>query len=66
MLGARRACEDNVFLCVPIEQALIGRLINIVLNIMVIAWHHSANYWDMQEWLLRIGLEILKRFKEKP
>jgi hypothetical protein len=51
---------------VPIEQALIGILINIVLNIMVIAWHHPANYWDMQEWLLRTGLEILKRFKEKP
>ena len=32
------------------------------LNIMVIAWYHPANYWDMQEWLQRTCLEILRKF----
>ena len=32
------------------------------LNIMVIVWYHPANYWDMQEWLQRTCLEILRRF----
>ena len=32
------------------------------LNIMVIAWYHPANYWDMQEWQQRTCLEILRRF----
>jgi MscS family membrane protein len=35
------------------------------LNIMVIAWYHPANYWDMQEWLQRTCLEILKRFNDE-
>jgi len=35
------------------------------LNIMVITWYHPANYWDMQEWLQRTCLEILKRFNDE-
>ncbi len=35
------------------------------LNIMVIAWYHPANYWDMQEWLQRTCLEILRRFNDE-
>lgn len=35
------------------------------LNIMVIAWYHPANYWDMQEWLQRTCLEILRRFNNE-
>jgi len=35
------------------------------LNIMVIAWYHPANYWDMQEWLQRICLEILRKFNDE-
>jgi MscS family membrane protein len=35
------------------------------LNILVIAWYHPANYWDMQEWLQRTCLEILVRFKDE-
>ena len=35
------------------------------LNIMVIAWYHPANYWDMQEWLQRTCLEILGRFNDE-
>jgi MscS family membrane protein len=35
------------------------------LNIMVIAWYHPANYWDMQEWLQRTCLEILRRFSDE-
>jgi MscS family membrane protein len=32
------------------------------LNIMMIAWYHPANYWDMQEFQQRTCLEILRRF----
>jgi MscS family membrane protein len=35
------------------------------LNIMVIAWYHPANYWDMQDWLQRTCLEILRRFNSE-
>ena len=35
------------------------------LNIMVIAWYHPANYWDMQSWLQRTCLDILRRFNEE-
>ena len=35
------------------------------LNIMVIAWYHPANYWDMQGWLQRTCLEILGRFNDE-
>ena len=35
------------------------------LNIMVIAWYHPGNYWDMQEWLQRTCLEILRRFNDE-
>jgi MscS family membrane protein len=35
------------------------------LNIMVIAWYHPANYWDMQEWLQGTCLKILRRFKDE-
>jgi MscS family membrane protein len=35
------------------------------LNIMVIAWYHPANYWNMQEWLQRTCLEILRRFNDE-
>ena len=35
------------------------------LNIMVIAWYHPANYWDMQAWLQRTCLEILRRFNDE-
>jgi MscS family membrane protein len=35
------------------------------LNIMVIAWYHPANYWDMQEWLQRTCLAILERFNDE-
>jgi len=35
------------------------------LNIMVIVWYHPANYWDMQEWLQRTCLEILRRFNDE-
>jgi MscS family membrane protein len=35
------------------------------LNIMVIAWYHPANYWDMQEWLQQTCLEILARFNDE-
>ena len=35
------------------------------LNIMVIAWYHPANYWDMQGWLQRTCLEILSRFDKE-
>jgi MscS family membrane protein len=34
------------------------------LNIMVLAWYHPANYWDMQEWLQRTCLEILRKFND--
>jgi MscS family membrane protein len=34
------------------------------LNIMVIAWYHPANYWDMQDWLQRTCLEVLRRFND--
>jgi len=34
------------------------------LNIMVMAWYHPPNYWDMQEWLMQTCLEILKKFNE--
>ena len=32
------------------------------LNILVIAWYHPPDYWDMQSWLQRTCLEILQRF----
>jgi MscS family membrane protein len=35
------------------------------LNIMVIAWYHPANYWDMQEWQQRTCLEILSKFNDE-
>jgi len=35
------------------------------LNIMVLAWYHPANYWDMQAWLQRTCLEILRRFNQE-
>jgi MscS family membrane protein len=35
------------------------------LNIMVIAWYHPANYWDMQDWQQRTCLEILRRFNDE-
>ena len=35
------------------------------LNIMVIAWYHPANYWDMQAWLQRTCLSILSKFKDQ-
>lgn len=35
------------------------------LNIMVIAWYHPANYWDMQEWLQRTCMEILTKFNDE-
>ena len=35
------------------------------LNIMVIVWYHPANFWDMQEWLQRTCLEILRRFNDE-
>ena len=34
------------------------------LNIMVIAWYHPPNYWEMQTWLMKTCLEILKQFNE--
>jgi MscS family membrane protein len=33
------------------------------LNIMVIIWYHPPNYWDYQEWLQKICLEIMRRFE---
>jgi len=35
------------------------------LNILVIAWYHPANYWDMQNWLQRTCLDILRRFNDE-
>jgi MscS family membrane protein len=35
------------------------------LNIMVIVWYHPPNYWDFQEWLQKICLEIMRRFEAK-
>ncbi len=35
------------------------------LNILMVAWYHPANYWDMQEWQQRTCLEILRRFNEE-
>ncbi len=35
------------------------------LNISVIAWYHPANYWDMQEWLQRTCLMVLRRFNDE-
>ena len=35
------------------------------LNIIVFAWYHPANYWDMQEWLQRTCLEILRKFNNE-
>jgi len=32
------------------------------LNIMVLAWYHPPNYWEMQTWLMQTCLEILKQF----
>lgn len=34
------------------------------LNILVLAWHHPAVYWDMQAWLQRTCLAILRAFNE--
>ncbi|MBU0767572.1 MAG: mechanosensitive ion channel family protein, partial [Proteobacteria bacterium] len=33
------------------------------LNIMVVVWYHPPNYWDYQEWLQNICLEIMRRFE---
>lgn len=30
---------------------------------MVIARYHPPNYWDYQEWLQKICLEIMRRFE---
>jgi MscS family membrane protein len=35
------------------------------LNILVIAWYHPPNYWDMQAWLQRTCLEVLRRFNDE-
>lgn len=35
------------------------------LNILVIAWYHPPSYWDMQSWLQRTCLEILRRFNDE-
>lgn len=35
------------------------------LNITVFAWYHPANYWDMQEWLQRTCLKILRKFNDE-
>jgi len=35
------------------------------LNIIVVAWYHPANYWDMQGWLQRTCLDILRRFNDE-
>ena len=35
------------------------------LNIMVIAWYHPPDYWNMQSWLQRTCLEILRRFNQE-
>jgi MscS family membrane protein len=35
------------------------------LNIMVVAWYHPADYWNMQEWLQRACMEILSRFNDE-
>lgn len=32
------------------------------LNIMVMAWYHPPNYWEMQTWLMETCLQILKQF----
>jgi len=33
------------------------------LNIMVVVWYHPPDYWDYQEWLQKICLEIMRRFE---
>lgn len=33
------------------------------LNILVIAWYHPPNYWDMQAWLQRTCLTIMRQFE---
>ncbi|MBW2603747.1 MAG: mechanosensitive ion channel family protein [Deltaproteobacteria bacterium] len=33
------------------------------LNIMVVVWYHPPNYWDYQEWLQKVCLEIMRRFE---
>lgn len=35
------------------------------LNILMVAWYHPADYWNMQEWQQRTCLEILQRFNEE-
>ncbi|MBT8338854.1 MAG: mechanosensitive ion channel family protein, partial [Desulfatitalea sp.] len=35
------------------------------LNILVIAWYHPPNYWDMQSWLQQTCLEILRLFNDE-
>ena len=35
------------------------------LNILMMAWYHPADYWNMQAWQQKICLEILKRFNEE-
>lgn len=35
------------------------------LNILMVAWYHPADYWNMQEWQQKACLEILKRFNEE-
>jgi MscS family membrane protein len=33
------------------------------LNILVIAWYHSPDYWAYQGWLQKTCLEIMHRFE---
>jgi len=34
------------------------------LNIMVLAWYHPPNYWEMQTWQMQTCLEILKQYND--
>ncbi len=35
------------------------------LNILMLAWYHPANYWEMLAWQQRTCLEILRRFSQE-
>ncbi|MBP7275550.1 MAG: mechanosensitive ion channel family protein [Kiritimatiellae bacterium] len=35
------------------------------LNVMVIYWHHPADYWSYMKFSERLNLEIIRRFKEE-
>lgn len=35
------------------------------LNILVVAWYHPGNFWEMQQWLQRTCLQILKKFNQE-